>query len=98
LLSFSNLPLRLSSLGGVVATFGAMVYLAVALVAKATEGSIPSGWTSTIFFVLMLGGAQLLMMGVMGEYLARTYQETKRRPPYVVRAAHGVERRRRDDG
>ena len=90
LLSFSNVPLRLASLGGFLATMAAVVYLGVAVVAKVHGGSVPQGWTSIIFVQLIVGGIQLIMMGVSGEYLARTYQETKRRPGYVLGATHGA--------
>lgn len=91
LLSFSDLPLRLASFVGFMATVAAVIYLLVAVVAKVVIGNVPSGWTSIIFVTLVLGGVQLLMIGVIGEYLARTYQETKRRPVYLVRATHGTE-------
>jgi dolichol-phosphate mannosyltransferase len=49
---------------------------------------VPDGWTSIIFVQLIIGGIELLMIGVVGEYLARVYEEVKRRPTYVVRQAH----------
>lgn len=91
LLSFSNVPLRLASFTGFLGVIAALIYLLVAVVAKLHGGEVPKGWTSIIFVQLIIGGVQLMIMGVMGEYLARTYQETKRRPLYVLRGAHGVE-------
>lgn len=89
LLSFSNVPLRLASLTGFLGVVAAILYLGVAVVAKVSGGEVPRGWTSIIFVQLIIGGVQLMIMGVMGEYLARTYQETKRRPLYTLRTFHG---------
>lgn len=93
LVSFTTFPLRLTSyLGFFTASMG-IVYLGIALVARLVIGHIPDGWTSLIAIILILGGAQLCVTGVIGEYLARVYEETKQRPTYVVRAFHGSERR-----
>ncbi|MEZ5204099.1 MAG: glycosyltransferase family 2 protein [Acidimicrobiales bacterium] len=90
LLSFSDVPLRLASYAGFLTLFAAMLYLIVAIVAWLIGGEVVRGWTSIIFVVLVAGGVQLLILGVFGEYLSRIYQETKRRPPYVLRATHGA--------
>jgi dolichol-phosphate mannosyltransferase len=49
------------------------------------QGEVVPGWTSLMVVVLLVGGVQLLVLGVMGEYLGRLYMEAKRRPLYVVR-------------
>jgi polyisoprenyl-phosphate glycosyltransferase len=90
LLAFTSTPLRLASYLGFLTAAMGVVYLAVALVARIAAGSVPEGWTSLIAIVLILGGAQLLVMGVLGEYLAKVYEESKRRPAYVVGRRHGV--------
>jgi dolichol-phosphate mannosyltransferase len=90
LVSFSDVPLRLASLGGFLTTVAAFCYLMVAVVARVFGGEVPSGWTSIILVQLLLGGAQLTLMGIIGEYLGRTYHEAKRRPSYVVRTVHGT--------
>jgi polyisoprenyl-phosphate glycosyltransferase len=92
LLSFSDIPLRLASLGGILTTVAAVAYLLWAILSKLLGGEVAEGWTSIIFIQLIIGGIQLIMIGVSGEYLARTYQETKRRPSYVLRATHGARR------
>ena len=48
-------------------------------------GDPVSGWPSTICMILMMGGLQLLALGIIGEYLAKTYLETKHRPIYIVK-------------
>ena len=90
LLSFSDLPLRLASFAGFLATLAALVYLLVAVVAY-LRGDVVKGWTSIVFVQLILGGVILMVLGVVGEYVSRIYQESKRRPTYVLRATHGAE-------
>jgi dolichol-phosphate mannosyltransferase len=85
LLSFSVTPLRLSSLLGFGVAVAGVLYVAFALVARIFSGSVPAGWTSIVAIILVLGGVQLIMIGIVGEYLARVYSESKERPSYVVR-------------
>lgn len=92
LLSFSDVPLRLASFAGFLTTLAAVLYLLVAVVAYLVGGEVVKGWTSIIFVQLILGGVMLMILGVVGEYVSRIYQETKRRPPYVLRSTHGARR------
>lgn len=85
LLSFSAFPLRMASMLGLLTSLAGALYLGYAVTARIVAGGIPPGWTSVVCIVLLLGGAQLMVMGVFGEYLARVYSETKRRPAYVIR-------------
>jgi dolichol-phosphate mannosyltransferase len=85
LFSFSATPLRVSSLLGLITAVTGVGYVLFALSARVKTGDIPEGWTSTVAIILILGGVQLLMIGIVGEYLARVYSESKRRPSYVVR-------------
>ena len=48
-----------------------------------------SGWTSTLAVILVLGSTQLMILGIMGEYLGRMYMESKRRPLFIVDEVHG---------
>lgn len=84
--SFSDKPLRMSSAAGAVITTVAFVYAAWVIARRLVlgpEASIP-GFTSVLVAVLFLGGVQLLSIGVLGEYIGRIYNETKRRPLYIV--------------
>lgn len=90
LLSFSDVPLRLASFAGFITTLAAVIYLLVAVVAYLVGGEVVKGWTSIIFVQLVVGGVMLMILGVVGEYVSRIYQETKRRPPYVLRGTHGA--------
>jgi glycosyltransferase involved in cell wall biosynthesis len=85
LLSFSVIPLRLSSMLGFGLALAGVVYVAFAVIARIMSGSIPAGWTSIVAIVLVLGGVQLIMIGIVGEYLARVYSESKERPAYIIR-------------
>jgi dolichol-phosphate mannosyltransferase len=81
--SFSIRPLRIASLIGL--TFGVLglAGIAYAIAGWAAGATVP-GWTSVMVVVLMLGGIQLAVIGILGEYLGRLYLETKRRPLYIV--------------
>ena len=81
--SFSFFPLRLATWTGFAVSIFASLYIVVVLVLKAT-GVSWLGYTSLMASILFLGGVQLLMIGIMGEYLARIFDEVKRRPLYLV--------------
>ena len=81
--SFSFFPLRLATWTGFAVSLFAFLYIVVVLVLKAT-GVSWLGYTSLMASILFLGGVQLLMIGIMGEYLARIFDEVKRRPLYLV--------------
>jgi dolichol-phosphate mannosyltransferase len=89
LFGFSSAPLRLASYLGFITSLLGLAYLGFALAARLFGNGVPAGWTSVIAIVLLVGGAQLIVIGVLGSYLARVYDETKRRPPYVVARRYG---------
>jgi len=82
--SFSKQPLVLSMRLGIVTTIVSFLYIAVTLWRKLAYGIQPEGWTSLMIVVLFFGGVQLLMIGILGEYLGRIFDETKGRPVYIV--------------
>ncbi len=84
LLSFSSAPLRLSTWLGVGAAFLGFCYLLYALIVFMSGKDIPEGWTSTVVLILFLGGIQLIVLGILGEYLGRIFEEVKGRPHYLV--------------
>ncbi|MGD8451508.1 MAG: glycosyltransferase family 2 protein [Phycisphaerae bacterium] len=86
--AFTYLPIRLMVYVGVLVAVLGFVYAGV-LVVNALAGNPPQGWTSTMVTVLCLGGVQMLMMGVLGEYLWRTLDEARRRPRYLIEAVTG---------
>ena len=88
-ISFSNVPLRLALQAGFVVSGGAFVFGTVALVAKLAGFYSVSGLASLAVVTAFLGGMQLIVLGVMGEYIARIHDEVKDRPLYVLRDTLG---------
>jgi len=86
---FSSMPLRLAAwLGACCASAGFLV-LTWAVLSKFITPNVPQGWASTIAVILFVGGVQLMMLGVIGEYLGRVYDEVRVRPLYVVSSRVG---------
>jgi dolichol-phosphate mannosyltransferase len=81
--------LRLASLLGVLVALAGGVYIGVAVAYRLFLGGVPEGWTSIVAVVLTVGGMQLIVVGVLGEYVARIYDETKARPNYLVAETAG---------
>ena len=84
ILSFSTQPLQLVLQVGFLAIVVSFVLLVYAIVSKAM-GHTNGGWASLMVTVTFLGGVQLLSVGVLGQYLARMFEESKNRPLYVIR-------------
>lgn len=91
LLAFSSVPLRIASYLGFLTAGAGLLYILAAVFARLFVGRVPAGWTSIIAIVLTVGGVQLLVTGLVGEYVARVYTEAKGRPLYVLRTAHGLD-------
>ena len=85
IISSSTRPLRLSTILGLAMSTLAMLYAAYAVTVKLALGTAVSGWTSLLMGVMLLGGVQLVMLGIVGEYIGRILLETKGRPAYIVR-------------
>ena len=81
--SFSVKPIRMVFSLGVVVFLVSLVMLLYALVAKLT-GHTSAGWTSLMGSIWLIGGIQLLSLGVVGEYIGKIYNETKRRPRFII--------------
>ena len=84
-MSFSNVPLTISSYLGLFLTFISFVAIIFIVVRKLIFGDPVDGWASTICIITFIGGIQLFCMGIMGQYLSKTYMEVKGRPHYIVR-------------
>jgi dolichol-phosphate mannosyltransferase len=82
--SFSAAPLRLSLLAGTLLTLAGFCYLGYVLVAKLVHGVVPTGWASIVALQVVFSGTILLAIGLVGDYVARIYEESKGRPLYVV--------------
>jgi len=89
--SYSWVPLRLILGLGLLSVFISVPYLIYILYFKLTGRNPILGWTTIVFIQLALGGLQLLSLGVIGEYLGRTFLETKNRPIYIVSSLVGID-------
>ena len=83
LTSFSVVPLRICSMVGLLVSLLALLMLFWSIVVKIFGGAIP-GWTSTVAPLYLLGGVQLLFLGIVGEYIGKIYTEVKKRPRYII--------------
>jgi dolichol-phosphate mannosyltransferase len=84
--AFSYLPVRIMSWTGVVTAIAGFAY-AVFIVFHALTGRPVEGWSSLMVAVMVIGGFQMLMLGVLGEYVWRALDEARRRPRYTIEAA-----------
>ncbi|MBT1175641.1 glycosyltransferase family 2 protein [Bifidobacterium sp. LC6] len=82
--SFTTLPLKIATWSGMVVSVIAVIYAMVILIKTLAFGVDVPGYASTMVVVLILGGIQLLSLGVIGEYLGRIFMQTKHRPNYLV--------------
>jgi hypothetical protein len=89
LTSFSVAPLRLASLLGLLLASGAFIFGVQILIETVFFGHSVPGYPSVIVGLMVLGGVQLLMIGIMGEYIAKVLSEIKARPVYFV-AEHSL--------
>jgi len=88
--SFSSAPLRLATLLGFTVSFIAFLGIPYVIINKLL-GFFVEGVSTLLFVVLLLGGIQLITLGIIGEYISRIYDEVKRRPLYLVRARINVQ-------
>jgi dolichol-phosphate mannosyltransferase len=90
ILSFSVVPLRIATMVGLAASVMALIGCCWALGVRLMGHHWVAGWTSLFLTVLFMGGVQLVCVGVVGEYVGRTYWETKKRPLYLVQEQLGL--------
>ena len=88
-LSFSDAPLRLALFGGFLFSLLSFVVGVAAIVAKIAGAFVVPGWASILVVVSFIGGVQLTLMGMLGLYIGRIYDEVKGRPVYVVGESYG---------
>ncbi|MCG3086884.1 glycosyltransferase family 2 protein [Sporosarcina cyprini] len=84
IVSFNTKPLRLCFYMGLLSLGAALLYIAITLLGIFKNGVAVPGYFTTISSVLFLGGVQLVSLGIIGEYVGRIYNETKKRPHYLV--------------
>jgi polyisoprenyl-phosphate glycosyltransferase len=88
-IAFSFAPIRLISYLGLTVSAISFAVGFYVLMSKLLHGTVVEGWTSVMLAVLMLSGVQLLMIGVLGEYLGRILEEARNRPLYVLERTLG---------
>ena len=89
IMAFSTVPLTIASVAGVLFCLLAFIMIIVTIVRKLLFGDPTSGWPSLVCIIMMVSGVQLFCMGIVGQYLSKTYMEVKRRPIYLVREEIG---------
>jgi dolichol-phosphate mannosyltransferase len=89
--SFSVLPLRLITLLGLATTLFGVVFGIFWLISYLLGRVDASNFTSLVILILVFGGVQLLSIGIVSEYVGRTYEEVKRRPRYVIDSTGGID-------
>ncbi|MDA3056886.1 glycosyltransferase family 2 protein [Campylobacter sp. VBCF_05 NA6] len=82
--SFSTAPLRVAFVLGFLASFLAFIYGSYVILKTLIFGVSISGWATTIVLILFIGGIQLIVLGVIGEYIARIYEQVKNRPHFII--------------
>jgi glycosyltransferase involved in cell wall biosynthesis len=87
--SFTTAPLRISTYVGIIVSISAFIYMFYILVKTLIYGDPVQGYPTILVVILFLGGLQLLSIGIIGEYLGRIFNETKRRPPYIANIYNG---------
>jgi dolichol-phosphate mannosyltransferase len=87
-MGYSYFPLRFISFVGVMVSSVGFLYAMVVLLVWLIHGNPVKGWTPLVILVLVLGGTQMLMLGIIGEYLWRTLSQVRNRDPYIIEAVY----------
>ncbi len=85
IIGYSTAPLRLATCLGGFTAFAAMIYLIVVVLQKLILGIAVPGYATIIVLILLLGGIQLVCIGIIGEYVGRTFEQSKDRPVYIAK-------------
>ena len=85
IVNFSEVPLMISSFAGIMFCLISLLCVIIIFIRRLVWGDPVNGWASLACIITFLGGIQLLCIGIMGQYLAKTYLETKKRPVYIIK-------------
>jgi dolichol-phosphate mannosyltransferase len=95
LTTYSSAPLRLASVLGVLFVIPAIALAIYYIVLRIIYPDVPPGFTATIILILLTGGLQMLLLGIIGEYIATIFSDVKGRPMYIIMEAQlGQEKER----
>lgn len=82
--NFSEVPIRFASKIGFISIFVSLLYLVYSIIMRLTTDEIPSGFTALLFVIVLFGGVQLVSIGIIGEYIIRTFFQVKNRPLFII--------------
>lgn len=88
IVAFSTVPLSIAALLGILFCVIAFVMILAIIIKTIIWGDPVAGYPSLVCIIFLLSGVQLFTIGILGQYMAKTYMETKRRPPYIIREAN----------
>lgn len=91
--AFSTAPLSIASVFGLLSCFAAFIMICVIVIKTRIFEDPVGGWPSLACIILFMGGLQLFCIGILGQYLAKTYIETKKRPIYIIAETNGDSKR-----
>jgi polyisoprenyl-phosphate glycosyltransferase len=84
--NFSELPIRLIGIVGFTTIVVSIIYLVIILYKKIFFGTVPEGFTTLIFAIILFSGVQLFSIGILGEYILRIFFQVKQRPLYIIKS------------
>jgi glycosyltransferase involved in cell wall biosynthesis len=82
--SFSTTPIRVATVVGILATVSSSLYAIYAILERIFLGTSPKGFTAIVVLISFFFGLQVIILGIIGEYIGRIYEEVKGRPLYIV--------------
>ena len=85
IIGYSTKPLKIATFLGGLTAFAALVYLVIVVLQKLIIGIDIPGYATIIVLILLLGGMQLFCIGIIGEYVGRTFEQSKERPIYIAK-------------
>lgn len=94
IINFSQAPLSIASWSGIFMTFVSFILLVVLVIRRLIFGDPVAGWASTVCIMVFIGGLLMLFLGVIGQYIAKIYLETKKRPQYIIAETNDIKAKR----
>ena len=91
IIGFSIKPLKIATFFGILSSISSFIYFLVLLIKTLIVGKDIPGYASILCVILLLGGIQLITIGILGEYIGRTYIEVKKRPIYLIKEKIGFD-------
>lgn len=92
IVAFSTAPLSIASVLGILCLFVALIFIVIVIAKTLIWGDPVAGYPSLMCVILFIGGLQLVSIGILGQYLSKTYLETKRRPLYIIKESNCTDR------